>query len=289
LGWEENACVAKITRDRDEGLDRWSVVVGTPHEHVVDGRGGVSEGQVFHARSAVGCGGGRTRDSDGDRSPTVTARDFLRVVRNPIVVGVVLIGFLMQSGQFLVYTYIAPVTRLITGGGNLMVTGALLLFGVAAIAGNALGGVGADRIGSVRMVLASLTVFTAAYLVLGVLGGLAHSPFTFALAAVTTIAWGIASWAFVPPQQAQLVRAAPQQSAVALSLNVFAIYAGIAVGGALGGVILADKHTDALPYAGATLTAVALLVAVGAGRWARRRDGRRPAESGAVPDEVSLP
>jgi DHA1 family inner membrane transport protein len=224
-----------------------------------------------------------------DRSPTVTARDFLRVVRNPVVVGVVLIGFLMQSGQFLVYTYIAPVTRLITGGGNLMVTGALLLFGVAAIAGNVLGGVGTDRIGSLRMVLASLTVFTAAYLVLGVLGGLAHSPLTFALAAVTTIAWGIASWAFVPPQQAQLVRAAPQQSAVALSLNVFAIYAGIAVGGALGGVILAGKHTDALPYAGATLTAVALLVAVGADRSARQRDGRRPAESGAVPDEVSLP
>ena len=76
---------------------------------------------------------------------------------------------------------------------------------------------------------------------------------------------------------------------MALSLNVFAIYAGIAVGGALGGVILADKHTDALPYAGATLTAVALLVAVGADRWARQRDGRRPAESDAVPDEVSRP
>src|ERR1019366_7726074 len=70
-----------------------------------------------------------------DRSPTVTARDFL-----------------LQSRQFLVYTYIAPVTRLITGGGNLKVTGALLLFGVAAMAGNALGGVGTDRIGSLRMV-----------------------------------------------------------------------------------------------------------------------------------------
>src|SRR5260370_1059901 len=165
----------------------------------------------------------------------VTARAFLRVVRNPAVAGVVLVGFLMQSGQFLVYTYIAPVTRLLTGGGNLMVTGALLLFGVAAIAGNALGGAGTDRIGSRRMVLASLAVFTAAYLVFGVLGGLARSPLTIAVAAVTTIAWGIGSWTFVPPQQAQLVRAAPQQSAVALSLNVSALYARGAIGGPLRG------------------------------------------------------
>jgi predicted MFS family arabinose efflux permease len=202
------------------------------------------------------------------KPPAVTARDFLRVARNPVVAGVVLVGFLMQSGQFTVYTYIAPVTRLLTGGGNLTVTGALLLFGAAAIAGNALGGAGADRIGSQRMVLMSLTVFTAAYLVFAVLGGLPRNPLTIALAAVTTIAWGIASWAFVPPQQAQLVRAAPQRSALALSLNVFALNAGIATGGALGGVILAGRHTDALPYAGATLTAAALLAAAVTGRRA---------------------
>jgi predicted MFS family arabinose efflux permease len=51
------------------------------------------------------------------------------------------VGLLMQTGQFLVYTYIAPVTRLILGGGNGTVTVALLVFGAAAIAGNVLGGV----------------------------------------------------------------------------------------------------------------------------------------------------
>jgi len=206
-----------------------------------------------------------------DKPPTVSPRDFLRIVRNPVVVGVVVVGLLMQSGQFLVYTYIAPVTTLLTGGGNLTVTGALLIFGVAAIAGNALGGVGTDRIGPPRMVIASLTVFTVAYLVLGVLGGFTPSPLTIALAVVTTIAWGLASWAFVPLQQAQLVSAAPDESAVALSLNIFAIYAGIAIGGALGGVILIGNYTDALPYAGAVFTAIALLAAVRADRRARQR------------------
>ena len=220
------------------------------------------------------------------KPPTVTARDFLRIARNPVVVSVVLVGLLMQSGQFLVYTYLAPVTRLLTGGGNLMVTGALLIFGVAAIAGNALGGVGTDRIGPRPMVLTSLIVFTAAYLMLGVLGGFAHSPITIALAAVTTIAWGLASWAFVPPQQTLLVGAAPDESAVALSLNIFAINAGIAIGGALGGIILTGKHTDALPYAGAGFTAVALLAAVGTG-WAAQRHYGPSRRDAPYPDEAS--
>ena len=177
----------------------------------------------------------------------------------------------MQSGQFLVYTYIAPVTRLITGGGNRTVTVALLIFGAAAIAGNIAGGAGTDRLGPRRMVTGSLIVFTTAYIALGILGGLARSPLTIVLAGFTTIAWGLSSWAFVPPQQAQLIGAAPDESAVALSFNIFALEAGIAIGSALGGVILSGKHIDALPYAGAMFTGVALLAAVSVERRARQR------------------
>jgi predicted MFS family arabinose efflux permease len=213
-----------------------------------------------------------------EKPPAVHRREFLRVARNPVVLGVVLIGLLMQTGQFVVYTYIAPMTHLLTGGGNAAVSGGLLLFGVAAIAGNALGGVGSDRIRPRPMVIGSLTAFTAAYLALGVLGGVAVSPVTIGLVAVTTVVWGLASWAFVPPQQTQLIGAAPEQSAVALSLNVFAIYAGIAIGGALGGAILGSGHVDALPYTGAVFTALALLAAALIGRAAHHRlrgHGRR--------------
>jgi predicted MFS family arabinose efflux permease len=221
------------------------------------------------------------------KSSTVKASDFLRVLRNPIVVGVVIVGLLMQSGQFLVYTYIAPVTRLIIGGGNRTVTVALLIFGVAAIAGNVLGGVGTDRLGPRRMVSGSLIVFTAAYVVLGVLGGFAHSPLTIVLAGFTTIAWGLSSWAFVPPQQAQLIGAATDESAVALSFNIFALEAGIAIGSALGGVILSEKHTDALPYAGAIFTLVALLTAISVERRARGRRKLEPAGVSVVMEKAS--
>jgi predicted MFS family arabinose efflux permease len=220
------------------------------------------------------------------KASTVKASDFLRVLRNPIVVGVVIVGLLMQSGQFLVYTYIAPVTRLIIGGGNRTVTVALLVFGVAAIAGNILGGMGTDKLGPRRMVRGSLTVFTAAYVALGVLGGLAHSPLTIILAGLTTTAWGLSSWAFVPPQQAQLIGAAPDESAVALSFNIFALEAGIAIGSGLGGVILSDKHTDTLPYAGAILTFVALRAAITVERRARDRHPNPPSPD-VVAEEAS--
>jgi MFS transporter, DHA1 family, purine base/nucleoside efflux pump len=137
------------------------------------------------------------------------------------------------------------------------------------------------------MVSGSLIVFTAAYVVLGVLGGFAHSPLTIVLAGFTTIAWGLSSWAFVPPQQAQLIGAAPDESAVALSFNIFALEAGIAIGSALGGVILSEKHTDALPYAGAIFTLVALLAAISVERRARRRRALEPAGVSVVMEEAS--
>jgi DHA1 family purine base/nucleoside efflux pump-like MFS transporter len=136
------------------------------------------------------------------------------------------------------------------------------------------------------MVRGSLTVFTAAYVALGVLGGLAHSPLTIILAGLTTTAWGLSSWAFVPPQQAQLIGAAPDESAVALSFNIFALEAGIAIGSGLGGVILSDKHTDTLPYAGAILTFVALLAAITVERRARDRHPN-PREPDVVAEEAS--
>jgi hypothetical protein len=62
------------------------------------------------------------------------------------------------------------------------------------------------------MVSLSLVVFTAADVVLGVLGGVDRSPLTIGVAVLTTIAWGLSSWAFVPPQQAQLIGAAPEEA-----------------------------------------------------------------------------
>ena len=205
-----------------------------------------------------------------EKSKSLSWQDFAGVARNPAVIAVVVVGLLMQSGQFFVFTYIAPITQLLTGGGNFWVTGALLLFGVAAIAGNALGGSGTDRIGAHRMIVVTLLGFTAAYLGLGVLVEFPPTGMTIVIAALTTLVWGVASWAFVPPQQEQLVSAEPDRSAVALSLNLFAFQAGIAIGGGLGGAVFAGGNLRALPYVGAAFTAVALVAALAFDRQRKR-------------------
>jgi predicted MFS family arabinose efflux permease len=134
------------------------------------------------------------------------------------------------------------------------------------------------------MVSGSLTVFTAAYVALGVLGGFAHSPSqSFSPGSRQSPGPFLMG---VPPQQAQLIGAVPDESAVALSFNISALQAGIAIGSALGGVILSEKHADALLYKGTIFTLVVLLAAIAVERRARRRQTLKPAGISVVAGEA---
>jgi predicted MFS family arabinose efflux permease len=78
--------------------------------------------------------------------------------------------------------------------------------------------------------------------------------------------WGIAGWTFYPGQVARLVRIEPQASMIALSLNASAMYFGFAIGGALGGLVLAVLSPTDLGFVGASSEAVALALLLIRGR-----------------------
>ena len=64
----------------------------------------------------------------------------------------------------------------------------------------------------------------------GIVGGW---PVLIALAA-----WGLGGWTFPPAQQHRLIALAPDEASVLLGLNSSAIYAGAAIGGLVGGLVL---------------------------------------------------
>ncbi|MEH3120733.1 MAG: MFS transporter [Sphingomonas phyllosphaerae] len=187
----------------------------------------------------------------------------LRVLtRGPVVMALALttIGF---GGVFTVFTYIVPILRDVTHGSTGYVTAMLMLFGVGATIGNALGGKLADR--SVDRALKSMLAIMA--LTLLAFTVLMQWPVT---AAIAILIWGIASFAIVPPLQMRVMDAASDAPNLASAMNIGAFNLGNAIGAALGGgVIGAGLGLPVVAVAGAAMAAVALVMLIASRRQPR--------------------
>ena len=178
-----------------------------------------------------------------------------------------LITVLWALGGFTMFTYFAVPLRAL-GFDATHISLALLVFGAAAAIGNMLGGLLADRLGTVVTAALGLTGMASALilhsLVLKLMPGQAHYAVLGAI-----FLWGLSGWAFYPAQIASIIRIEPQASMIALSLNASAMYLGFAIGGALGGAVLATLSPNDLGWIGGTSVAASLLVHLARGWQAR--------------------
>jgi predicted MFS family arabinose efflux permease len=163
---------------------------------------------------------------------------------------------LAMAAGFSVLTYIGPVLSQAGGYHGAMISMALLVFGIASVAGSTLGGRLTDRFGAFPVVVGGLTTLTLAMLAISVAS--AASVGWPTLVALAT--WGLGGWTFPPSQQHRLVTTAPEDASVALGLNSSAIYAGAAIGGLVGSLAL-PAGAALVPAIAAGLAACALISA----------------------------
>jgi DHA1 family inner membrane transport protein len=186
--------------------------------------------------------------------PSSSLRARLRPLREPAVLGMLAVTLLALAGTHVLYTYIGPALEGATHGSGPALTVVLFAWGIGNVAGNALGGALSDRYVPRRVVLAGLV---AAALVLAVaplaVGG-------FVTAVVWAVVWGVFVSMPIVPQQQRLVAHAPDATPVLLGLNNSAIYAGVAAGGALGGILQHAVPVTLLGIAGAVLSAIGAAV-----------------------------
>lgn len=194
--------------------------------------------------------------SDLQQSASPSLRAQARVLTSPRLLLVYLITALGYGGNFIAFTYLAPMLTDVTGLSAGAVSLVILLYGASVAVGNILGGRLADRMGPVSaltLIFAGLTVLLAAF-------GMAL-PHPVAAVAVVAL-WGGFAFANVPPLQAYVVQIARQVSPdavdVASGLNIGAFNLGIALGAAVGGVVVDHMGLIAAPFVGALIVAVSI-------------------------------
>ena len=194
--------------------------------------------------------------SDLPQSASPGLRAQARVLTSPRLLLVYLITALGYGGNFIAFTYLAPMLTDVTGLSAGAVSLVILLYGASVAVGNILGGRLADRMGPVpalTLIFAGLAVLLAAF-------GLAL-PHPVAAVAVVAL-WGGFAFANVPPLQAYVVQIARQVSPdavdVASGLNIGAFNLGIALGAAVGGVVVDHMSLVAAPFVGAIIVVASI-------------------------------
>ncbi|SDZ31031.1 Predicted arabinose efflux permease, MFS family [Variovorax sp. YR266] len=200
----------------------------------------------------------------GIRPAALTAEAWLRVLRSPVLMGIVSVTALQGAGQFVLFSYFGPILKQSFGADATTLSVMWALFGVCGLIGNMVVSRYIDRVGAGRMVLIT-TVLIASSLLVWPLAS------TLAWLAVVLVPWGLGCFATNSAQQARLVGLAPALAPGSVALNSSGIYTGQAVGAALGGWLLANDAGAWMSWAGLglVLIAISLSVAIDRSRAAR--------------------
>jgi MFS transporter, DHA1 family, inner membrane transport protein len=195
-----------------------------------------------------------------ENPPPVTLRERLGAVGQPAVFATLSLTAIGLGCGFVVFTYIGPLLGALTGFGGRGVSAMLLLFGVAAIAGNLLGGYSADRWGYERSLAVIFTALTLSLLAFSLLSPVAGSPLATVGTGIALVAWSVAGWALTPFQQYRLIWLAPRTQDVVLSLNASSIYLGQEIGAGLGSLAILYGSLASLGWVAALWATTGLFV-----------------------------
>jgi DHA1 family inner membrane transport protein len=166
-------------------------------------------------------------------------------------IGLALMTTLLFTTAFnLVYIFSSAVTRSATGGSGTALATLLMVFGVAGLVGNWLGGSFTDRFGARTTALAALAVVVVS------LAALFGAEGSYLGTAVLFGVWGLATATALVPIQHRLVDVDPAVAGVSMSWYSTAMYIGIALAPVVGASVL--------PYGAAWLDVVGALAAAAA-------------------------
>ncbi|MGO4289701.1 MFS transporter [Chitinophaga sp. RAB17] len=192
-------------------------------------------------------------------------RDIPDVFRSSSVLIVLLSNIFAYTGTFVLFTYLSPILKNITGFSGNAINLVLLIFGVGVAIGNFAGGRLSDRKPSRTLVYLFLFHAIVLFLLSFVLDS---KPFVIAL----VLMLGFLAYGNVPALQLLVVQLSekdkPGSGGIASAVNVSAFNIGVTFGSLVGGIVVNRFSLHAMPWVGGVFVLVALLLGI----WNYRRN-----------------
>jgi predicted MFS family arabinose efflux permease len=164
------------------------------------------------------------------------------------------------AGQFTAYPFVAAELKARLGADPTLIAILLALYGFAGVIGSIIAAAAIGKLGAPR---------SGSYALIGVIVGLSlwtGSGTSLAVACIGLFIWGAGGGPAISAQQARLIAANPAVSSASVALNSSVLYAGQALGAALGGYLLATGRPTGLTFIGVALVCVALALSLVAQR-----------------------
>jgi predicted MFS family arabinose efflux permease len=200
---------------------------------------------------------------NGVRVGALTAAAWRSTLSSPALMSVLAVTLVFGSGQFILFSYLAPFLKQRLGFSTGQLSLLLMWFGVLGLIGNTVMSRRIDRIGPANSVMTSLGLGALTLFAWPLGAG-------FVPMAAVISPWALGYFSSNSAQQARLAGIAPALSPASISLNTSAIYAGQGVGAAIGGVLIAQDRWDALHWAALAGMLLAMALSFAAARLARR-------------------
>lgn len=202
----------------------------------------------------------------GIRPEALSRAAWRRVLGSPLLMGVVCVTALQGAGQFVLFSYFAPIVRREFGADPTQLGLLWAWFGACGLVGNMVVSRHIDRLGPARMVLFT-TLLIASSLLLWPTAG------SMTMLALILLPWGLGCFATNSAQQARLVALSPALAPASVALNSSGIYVGQAMGAGAGGWLLAHDAMAWMSWVGCGTVLLALALSITLERLQRRSPG----------------
>jgi MFS transporter, DHA1 family, inner membrane transport protein len=196
----------------------------------------------------------------GLMTPPLSVAAWKAVFANRKVQLLLAVTCIFLAGQFTQYPFVAAQLKSVAGAGASTIAILFAVYGISGVIGASIAAGAIDRLGAPRTSSVALVVAMFGLLVWSLSGA------SVLLAGLGLAIWGCGSSPAIAAQQARLIAADPIAASATVALNTSLLYAGQAIGTALGGWTLAIGRADWSGMAAIALIVIALAASVAAQR-----------------------
>lgn len=170
------------------------------------------------------------------------------------------ITFFWLGGYSIAYTYLSPYLLNVSGIEEKLLSGALMIFGIASLFGSKFGGFSTDRWGVQKTLLGGMSL----HIIMLILLSLVINSYISVL--IILILWSFSAWSSGPTQQYNLATIEPESSGILLGLNQSVMQLAMAAGAGIGGIFVEKVSLSSVTWIGALGVTISIVLTLALSR-----------------------